>query len=54
MYTTNFDANKNWTHVDNAIRELFDEYIASYNAQQIAATKAPTIASSSTAVGANV
>ncbi|KAK1359496.1 hypothetical protein POM88_043970 [Heracleum sosnowskyi] len=47
MYTTEFEANKNLTLVDNSIRELFDEYIASYNAQQSAATHAATIASSS-------
>ncbi|KAK1362411.1 hypothetical protein POM88_046885 [Heracleum sosnowskyi] len=48
MYTTEFEGNRNLTLVDNAIRKLFDEYIASYNAQQ----SATTIASSSTVVGA--
>lgn len=35
MYTTEFEANINLNLVDNAIRELFDEYIASYNSQKI-------------------
>ncbi|KAK1402078.1 zinc finger BED domain-containing protein RICESLEEPER 2-like [Heracleum sosnowskyi] len=48
MYTTEFEANKNLTLVDNAIQELFDEYIAFFNAQQ----SATIIASSSTVVGA--
>lgn len=35
MYVSEFEAKRNLTLVQNALQELFDEYVAMYNAEQV-------------------